>query len=583
MRNLTSLIAMCVLVAGFCLADYLVLQAHYAYYHMRASFANNGVYNRQAMVVSAHPIATEIGRTVLASGGNAFDAAVAVNFALAVVYPQAGNIGGGGFMVYRLASGEAGTLDFRERAPMAATADMYLDEAGSVNKRASLDGHLAVGVPGSVAGMTAMHDRFGSIAWPELITPAIRLAFDGFALTHKGAKMLNLYRDAFMRLNRGKTAFVGESKWQRGDLLQQKDLAVTLRRIMANKNAGFYEGETARFLVEEMEAGGGIITVEDLRAYAPIWRAPIRFSYRGHDVITMPPPSSGGVALAQLLAATEAFPISHYGHNTDNYIHFLVEMERRVYADRATYLGDPDYVDVPVERLVSRDYINQRMADIEVLKKTDSNLVGAGHVAVMESAETTHFSIVDAAGNAVAITTTLNGNFGSKVVVQNAGFLLNNEMDDFAIKEGHANQFGLLGGHANAIGPGKRMLSSMTPTIIEKDGKLKLVLGTPGGSTIITTIYQTLLNIIDFNMTAQEAVNARKFHSQWQPDTIMFEKGTPDIFDIIGLRARGHKLMTWPYFGFELGRVEAILVHDDGRLEGAADFMRGLDDRAAGF
>jgi gamma-glutamyltranspeptidase/glutathione hydrolase len=583
LRNLVSLVAVPLFVLAFSLADYIVLQAHYYFYNYRNPLTDRGTYSRSAMVVSAHSLASEVGRTVMASGGNAFDAAVAVNFALAVVYPQAGNIGGGGFMVYRLTSGETGTLDFRETAPAAASATMYLDDDGNVEAGKSLEGVLAVGVPGTVAGMVELHQRFGTIAWPELLTPAIRLAFNGFPLTEKGAAMLNRYRDSFAKLNRGETAFVGASPWRAGDILKQPDLAAALRRIMTSGREGFYDGQTAELLVDEMQSAGGLITREDLATYRPKWRDPIRFSYRGHDIITMPPPSSGGVALAQLLTATEAFPIHSYGHNTDNYIHFLVEMERRVYADRAVYLGDTDFVDVPLNRLMSRDYIGQRMADIKPLVKTDSSLVGAGQVSVIESVETTHFSIVDPAGNAVSLTTTLNGNFGSKVVVQGAGFFLNNEMDDFAIKKGRPNQFGLIGGQANAIAPGKRMLSSMTPTIVEKDGQLKLVLGTPGGSTIITSVYQTLLNVIEFGMTAQQAVNARKFHSQWQPDIVLFEKGTPDVFDIIGLRARDHKLVMWPGFSYELGRVEAIMVHDDGRLEGAADFTRGIDDRAAGF
>ncbi len=563
------------------LGPFLHLQYVHVSHHWR--LAPKGVFGDEAMVVSAHFLASEVGRDVLRDGGNAFDAAVAVNFALAVVYQQAGNIGGGGFMVYRLADGEAGALDFREKAPLKAHRDMYLDAQGEVIKGLSLKGHLAVGVPGSVAGMAALHGRFGSLPWDVLVRPSVELAAGGFVLTEKAARMFNRYQEDFATVNRFAPAVVRDAPWVEGDVIAFPLLAQTLQRIALRGRDGFYKGETARLIADEMRAGGGLITRQDLAAYEAVWRAPIRFSYRGHEIISMPPPSSGGVALAQLLQGAERFDIGGLGHNSTAHIHVMTELERRAYADRATHLGDTDFVSVDVAGLIDGDYISGRNASIDMGRKTPSSVIKPGVVDVIESVETTHFSIVDVAGNAVSITTTLNGNYGSKVVVRGGGFFLNNEMDDFSIKAGHANQFGLVGDDKNAIAGGKRMLSSMTPTIVEKDGRLRAVLGTPGGATIITSVFQTLLNIIDFDMSAQQAVHARKSHSQWQPDFVMLEKGTLSLFNMGGLQGRGHSLYPWPHFKYTLGRVEAILVHEDGRLEGAADFSRGFDDRALGF
>jgi len=429
----------------------------------------------------------------------------------------------------------------------------------------------------------ALHERFGRTDWARLLEPAIALAQDGFVLSPKAARSFNRFRADFKAHNRFTPTVWRDTPWQAGERLAFTDLAATLRRIRDGKNAGFYKGQTAQLLVAEMQAGGGLITQADLDAYRPIWRAPVTFSYRGHKVISMPPPSSGGVALAQLLQGAEAYDMAALGHNSAAHIHLMTELQRRVYADRATHLGDPDFVPVNVARLTAPAYVAARMADIDPSQKTDSGAIKPGRVDAAESFETTHFSIVDPDGNAVAITTTLNGMYGAKVVVRGAGFFLNNEMDDFAIKPGHANQFGLLGNDKNAIAPGKRMLSSMTPTIVEKDGRLKLVVGTPGGATIITSVFQTISNILDFGMSAQQAVHARKSHSQWQPDVVMLEKGTPSLANMRGLTQRGHQLYPWPYFKWQLGRVEAILVHENGRLEGAADASRGFDDRAAGF
>ena len=563
------------------LAPVIALQFDYLRYHWR--FAPPDTLGEKAMVVSAHGLASEIGRDVLAAGGNAFDSAVAVNFALAVVYQQAGNIGGGGFMVYRLADGENGALDFREKAPLAARRDMYLDADGNVIKNASLRGHLAVGVPGTVAGMAVAHEKFGTMAWSDLLTPAVKLARDGFVLSPKGARMLNRYQSDFAESNTHTPTVLKTDEWQTGEKVKFPALADTLARIAENGRNGFYKGPTARLLVAEMLSGGGLVTQADLDAYKPVWRAPIRFSYRGHEVISMPPPSSGGVALAQLLKGAEAYQVGHMGHNSAAHIHMMVELERRAYADRASYLGDPDFVDVPVDRLVSDAYIDARMSAIDPWQKTDSAEIRKGRVEHVESVETTHVSIVDLAGNAVAMTTTLNGNFGAKVVVRGAGFFLNNEMDDFAIKPDHANQFGLLGNAQNAVAPGKRMLSSMTPTIVTKGDDLRLVVGTPGGATIITSVFQTIMNVVDFGMSAQQSVNARRAHSQWQPDLVMLERGTLSVPSTIGLIRRGHRLYAWPRFKYELGRVEAVMIGADGRLAGAADYRRGEDDRASGF
>ena len=547
--------------------------------HPSANFGKTA-YGNETMVVTAHPEATRVGLEVLAKGGNAVDAMVAVHFALAVVYPSAGNIGGGGFMVLRDTSGGVFSLDFREKAPLAAYQDMYLDEEGEVVPGLSLNGQKAAGVPGSVDGMIKAHERFGKLPLESLIQPAIKLAQKGFEITDQQADNYNNLRQTFVAYNRDSLniPLVKQEPWKKGDVLKQKDLAQTLKRIRKNGREGFYSGETARLIVEEMQAGNGIINLEDLKKYESVWRKPVVGEYQGYKVISMGPPSSGGIALAQLLGMAEHFDLSSSGHHTAQTIHLLTEMERRVYADRATHLGDPDFWEVPQEKMLDQDYLRERAEQIDPNKATPSEEVQAMVLPeIKESEETTHYSIVDADGTAVSVTTTINSAYGAKVFVTGSGFLLNNEMDDFSSKPGVPNLYGLLGGAANAIEPEKRMLSAMTPTILEKDGKLFMVVGTPGGSTIITSVFQTILNVIAHDMSMTEAVGAKRIHHQWKPDIIQPEAGAIGSEVRKVLEAMGHTISPRG----SIGRVDAILVTPDGRLEGAAD-SRG-DDWAGGF
>jgi gamma-glutamyltranspeptidase/glutathione hydrolase len=538
------------------------------------------------MVVAAHPVAAEVGLEVLREGGNAFEAAIAVKYALAVVYPVAGNIGGGGFMVYRTQEGETGSLDFRETAPAAAFDDMYLDEeTGEPVQQLSRLGHLAAGVPGTVDGMQKIYERYGQLPFDRLIQPAIDLAENGHELTGFNAMQLNRAQEDFRAANLYEMPLLRKDDWQAGDSLRFPDLAATLMRIRESGADGFYEGRTAELIVAEMQRGGGIITLEDLAGYEAIWRDAITLQYGDYQIHSMPPSSSGGVAIGQLLLGSAGYDFGELGHNTPESIHLMTELMRRVYADRATHLGDTDYYDVPLDMLLDPAYIRERNADISMESATPSTDIKEGEVDEIESFQTTHFSIVDAMGNAVSITTTVNSYFGSKVMVEGGGFFLNNEMNDFSIQPGVPNQFGLVGGEANAIGGGKRMLSSMSPTIVEKDDALFMVLGTPGGSTIITNVYQVIMNVIEHGLPLQQAVDAPKMHAQWLPDVITLEEGILDEDGREALEARGHELQEIP----QIGRMQAIRVHQgdgDGaktQLTGVADITRTGDSAARGF
>lgn len=536
----------------------------------------SGLIAESAMVVSAHPIASQVGLDILKKGGNAIDAAIATQFALAVVYPVAGNIGGGGFMLLRLASDSIAALDYREKAPAAATPTMYIGEAGELVEGLSTEGHLASGIPGTVAGLVEAHAKFSKLPWKDLVQPAIDLARNGFQLTKKEASGLNEIQKDLVRLNTVSPDFLLKEEWKEGDIIHWLDLANTLERIRDNGKAGFYEGKTADDLVSEMTRGKGIITDDDLKNYQAVWRKPITGFYKGYKIISMPPPSSGGIALMQLLKSVEPFPISEWGWNSTKTTHLLTEAERRVYADRAAHLGDPDFFDVPVDMLMDSVYTTSRMKTFDMNKATSSASIKEGSL-TGESDQTTHLSVVDKEGNAVSVTTTLNGGYGSTVIVDGSGFFMNNEMDDFSAKPGTPNMYGVIGGEANKILPHKRMLSSMTPTIVEQDGKLLMVVGTPGGSTIITSVFQTILNVLEHNMTMQEAVTAKRVHSQWFPDMIFPEINAITEEDSLSLVKLGHTFMSRR----GIGRVDAILIRKDGKLEAGAD-PRG-DDTAAGY
>ena len=534
----------------------------------------------KGMVVTAHPIASEVGLEILRQGGNAADAAIAVQFALAVVYPRAGNLGGGGFLMYRDKSGEVISLDYREQAPIAASRDMYLDSAGQVIPNRSTSGIFAAGIPGTVAGLVETHKRFGSIQpWSRLVEPAIRLAEEGFRLTANEAERLNAYQSQFREFNSPGMPFLADSLWKEGDLLVQKELASTLRHIANEGKDGFYAGENARALVTLSVQKNGLFTEKDLQSYQAKWRPPVTIHWRDLEIHSMGPPSSGGIILGEILGMIENKLVDSLGNLSSSNIHLLIEAERRAYADRAKYLGDDDFYPVMTDSLLDRQYLAAKFSDFDPKKASESKSISAEKIEfARDHFETTHLSIIDQWGNAAAVTTTLNDNYGCKVWVPGGGYFLNNEMDDFSIKPGVPNIFGLIGGEANAIAPGKRMLSSMSPTIVEKNNEVWLVLGSPGGSTIITTVAQVLVNIVAYGMDPEAAVRGPRFHHQWLPEEILFEKNGFSPTLIQQLESMGHSCK-WID---NLGDVELIQRDDQGLLHGVAD-ARGVDDHAAGW
>ena len=528
----------------------------------------------KGMVVSAHPLASEAGAKILKMGGNAFDAAIATQFALAVVYPQAGNIGGGGFLVGTTNKGEKFALDYRETAPIKASRDMYLDEKGNANTDLSQNGRLAVGVPGSISGMFYTHKKYGKLPMAALIQPAIDLAEKGFAVTLREANLLNSTKEDFLKHNSHKTAFTKDIPWKQGDLLIQKELANTLKTIQKNGEKGFYEGKNAQFLVDEMKKGNGIISLEDLKNYKTRERKVLSFDYKGNEIISMPLPSSGGPLLAQMLKMASYENLEKYEQNSPEALQIMVEAERRAYADRAEYMGDPDFIEDKTQMLISDEYLKNRWKNFSFEKATPSAEVGNIISQQKESEQTTHISIIDKFGNAASITTTLNGLYGSKVVVKGGGYFLNNEMDDFSVKPGVPNMFGAVGGEANSIVPNKRMLSSMTPTIVLKNGKPYIVVGTPGGTTIPTSVFQSIVNAIDFKLSPNFVINAPKFHHQWLPEVIYTEKNFPQ---------HTIKVLEQKNYKFEnrnvIGRTEMIILDENGNAIAVAD-GRGDDSVA---
>lgn len=535
---------------------------------------------RQGMVATSHTLATEVALEVLKNGGNAVDAAVTAGFALAVTQPRSGNIGGGGFMLISKGDGSGPeAIDYREKAPSAATETMYQDESGEVVQNRSRFTHLAAGVPGTVAGLAMALERHGTISLKQALAPAIKLAREGFIVPQRFSLGLEQARERLQRWPATLETFYKEdgSAWQAGERFRQPELADTLQRIADDGVKGFYEGETAQLIVEEMERHGGLITRQDLEDYQPVVRAPVHGNYRGYDIYSMSPPSSGGTHIVQILNILEGFPIKELGHNSADTIHYMAEAMKLAYADRSQYLGDTDYVDVPLKGLTSKLYAEELRQNIQQDKARPAGDIRPGQPASYESPETTHFSVVDKWGNAVSNTYTINFSYGSGITVQGAGFLLNNEMDDFSAKPGVPNAYGLIGGEANKVEPGKRMLSSMSPTIVRKGDRNFLVTGSPGGSRIITTTLQVIMNVIDHGMNIQTAVSVPRIHHQWLPDEIRVEQGiSADTVRL--LENRGHKVVT----NSAMGAIQSIMIGDDGTLYGGADPRRSTSS-AMGF
>jgi gamma-glutamyltranspeptidase/glutathione hydrolase len=524
-------------------------------------------------VTSAHPLASMVGAAMMQDGGNAFDAAIATQLSLAVVFPGAGNIGGGGFMLARKVNGELIGIDYREAAPAKASRDMYLDEQGNPMDGKSTRGSSASGIPGSIAGMISTH-AYAKLAFAKLIEPAIEFAEFGYVISEREAKGLNADRENFLKFSSAPSAFTKKEVWKAGDTLIQPELAATLKLIQAKGLAGFYEGATAEYIVKEMQHSGGYVSVEDLKNYRPKFRKPIEFDYRGHHVISFAPPSSGGILIAQMMQMIAPYNVEKMGLNTLASVNLMVESQRRAYADRAEHMGDPDYWKVPTKTLISNSYAQARMNDYKEGVAGSSKITVAG--GAQESEQTTHLSVIDKEGNMVAITTTLNDTYGNKTIVAGAGFLLNNEMDDFSIKPGVPNMYGALGGEANSIQPGKRMLSSMTPTLVTLKGKPYISIGTPGGTTIPNQVYEGLVNIIDHKMTIKQAIDATRFHHQWIPDIVALESDFPEDIET-GLKNMGYKTIKRGKFG----RMDGILISADGKRMAAGD-KRG-DDSVAGY
>lgn len=534
--------------------------------HLEPVRAANG------MVASGDQLASRVGVDILQRGGNAVDAAIATHFALAVVLPTAGNLGGGGFLVLRMADGQRAALDFREKAPLAAHRNLFLDEDGQVGDRSTL-GHLSVGVPGTPAGMWAVHQRFGSLAWEELVRPAVGLA-EGFEVDDYLAASLGRVQDVLAQFDGSAQAFLpGGAPPAAGTTFRQPDLAATLSRIAAEGPDGFYRGRTADLIVAEMQRGGGIITHEDLAQYEAVWRDPVTFEYRGHEVISMHPPSSGGATMAEIGNILEGWDLASLGWQSPEMVHLYAEAAKRAFADRNSALADPDFVELPLERMVSQTYADERRSTIRMDRATPAAEVAPGLTMADTTGHTTHYSVVDRHGNAVAVTTTLNSGYGSKVTVSGAGFLLNNELDNFAAKPGTPNQYGLVQGEANAVAPQKRPLSSMSPSIVlDPRGDLLMVAGTPGGPTIISTVFQTISNVVDYGMNAAQAVNAPRLHHQHLPDQIWYESGGLDASVVAALESLGHRMVER---GGYQGDAQVIMAMPDGSLEGFSDRRRG--------